>query len=126
MAGTNGRHGDDLSAVGPVDGSIADHLYSKRMSDQFQELSVFVRAAETGSFSKTAREFRLSQPSVSRWSQVLRPGSASSCYCGLPDGSRRPMRAPCFLSARVAFSETLKRRRMPHVESTASTAYCAS
>jgi DNA-binding transcriptional LysR family regulator len=30
------------------------------------ELSVFVRAAETGSFSRVAREFRLSQPSVSR------------------------------------------------------------
>jgi DNA-binding transcriptional LysR family regulator len=36
------------------------------MSDQLRELSVFVRAAETGSFSKTAREFSLSQPSVSR------------------------------------------------------------
>jgi DNA-binding transcriptional LysR family regulator len=36
------------------------------MSDRFQELSVFVRAAETGSFSKVAREFALSQPSVSR------------------------------------------------------------
>jgi DNA-binding transcriptional LysR family regulator len=36
------------------------------MSDRLQELSVFVRAAETGSFSKTAREFGLSQPSVSR------------------------------------------------------------
>jgi DNA-binding transcriptional LysR family regulator len=36
------------------------------MSDQLQELSVFVRAAETGSFSKTARGFGLSQPSVSR------------------------------------------------------------
>jgi DNA-binding transcriptional LysR family regulator len=30
------------------------------------ELSVFVRAAETGSFSRVAREFHLSQPSVSR------------------------------------------------------------
>ena len=36
------------------------------MSDRLQELSVFVRAAETGSFSKTAQEFSLSQPSVSR------------------------------------------------------------
>src|SRR5215831_2904610 len=36
------------------------------MSDQLRELSVFVRAAETGSFSKTAGEFGLSQPSVSR------------------------------------------------------------
>jgi DNA-binding transcriptional LysR family regulator len=36
------------------------------MSDRLQELAVFVRAAETGSFSKAAREFRMSQPSVSR------------------------------------------------------------
>jgi DNA-binding transcriptional LysR family regulator len=36
------------------------------MSDRLQELSVFVRAAETGSFSKVARELGLSQPSVSR------------------------------------------------------------
>lgn len=36
------------------------------MSDQLQELSIFVRAAETGSFSRVAREFGLSQPSVSR------------------------------------------------------------
>ena len=37
-----------------------------RMSDRLQELSVFVRAAETGSFSKVARELSVSQPSVSR------------------------------------------------------------
>lgn len=36
------------------------------MSDRLQELAVFVRAAETGSFSKVAREFGVSQPSVSR------------------------------------------------------------
>ncbi|GJH00638.1 LysR family transcriptional regulator [Paraburkholderia terrae] len=36
------------------------------MSDRFQELHVFARAAETGSFSATARELGLSQPSVSR------------------------------------------------------------
>ena len=36
------------------------------MSDRLQELSVFVRAAETGNLSKVAREFGLSQPSVSR------------------------------------------------------------
>jgi DNA-binding transcriptional LysR family regulator len=36
------------------------------MSDRFQELHVFVRAAETGSFSATARELGMSQPSVSR------------------------------------------------------------
>lgn len=36
------------------------------MNDRFQELMVFVRAADTGSFSATARDLGLSQPSVSR------------------------------------------------------------
>jgi DNA-binding transcriptional LysR family regulator len=36
------------------------------MSDRLQELAVFVRAAESGSFSRAGRELRLSQPSVSR------------------------------------------------------------
>jgi DNA-binding transcriptional LysR family regulator len=36
------------------------------MNDRFQELKVFVRAAESGSFSATGRELGLSQPSVSR------------------------------------------------------------
>jgi DNA-binding transcriptional LysR family regulator len=36
------------------------------MSDRWQELTVFVRAAESGSFSRAGRELGLSQPSVSR------------------------------------------------------------
>src|ERR1700692_5032109 len=36
------------------------------MSDRIQELAVFVRAAESGSFSGAGRELGLSQPSVSR------------------------------------------------------------
>ncbi len=36
------------------------------MNDRLQQLSLFVRTVETGSFSKAAREFGLSQPSVSR------------------------------------------------------------
>jgi DNA-binding transcriptional LysR family regulator len=36
------------------------------MSDQLQEFRVFVRAAESGSFSRAGRELGLSQPSVSR------------------------------------------------------------
>lgn len=36
------------------------------MNERFSQLSLFARTAETGSFSKTAREFGLSQPSVSR------------------------------------------------------------
>jgi DNA-binding transcriptional LysR family regulator len=41
------------------------------MSDRLQELSVFVRAAETGNFSRVAREFGVSQPSVSRMVAAL-------------------------------------------------------
>src|ERR1700748_2780448 len=36
------------------------------MSDRLQELQGFVRAADSGSFSKAARELPLSQPPVSR------------------------------------------------------------
>jgi DNA-binding transcriptional LysR family regulator len=36
------------------------------MNDRLLQLSLFVRTVESGSFSKTAREFGLSQPSVSR------------------------------------------------------------
>ncbi|QJU60237.1 LysR family transcriptional regulator [Sphingomonas sp. AP4-R1] len=36
------------------------------MSDQFQALRLFVQIARTGSFSKGAREMRLSQPTASR------------------------------------------------------------
>jgi DNA-binding transcriptional LysR family regulator len=36
------------------------------MSDRLQELVVFIRVAESGSFSRAGRELKLSQPSVSR------------------------------------------------------------
>jgi DNA-binding transcriptional LysR family regulator len=36
------------------------------MSDWLRELTAFVRAGETGSFSRVARELGLSQPSISR------------------------------------------------------------
>jgi DNA-binding transcriptional LysR family regulator len=36
------------------------------MTDRLRELAVFVRAAESGSFSRAGRELNLSQPSVSR------------------------------------------------------------
>jgi DNA-binding transcriptional LysR family regulator len=35
------------------------------MNDRLQQLAIFVRTVETGSFSKVARELGLSQPSVS-------------------------------------------------------------
>src|SRR5258708_3936018 len=49
-----------------VYGKCGDHLFVTQMSDRLQELAVFVRAAESGSFSRAARELGLSQPSVSR------------------------------------------------------------
>jgi DNA-binding transcriptional LysR family regulator len=36
------------------------------MSDRLLELTAFVRAGETGSFSRVARELGVSQPSISR------------------------------------------------------------
>jgi DNA-binding transcriptional LysR family regulator len=36
------------------------------MNDRLQQLAIFVRTVEAGNFSKVAREFGLSQPSVSR------------------------------------------------------------
>ncbi|MGO6993003.1 LysR substrate-binding domain-containing protein [Rhizobium johnstonii] len=36
------------------------------MSDRWQEMTVFVRVADTGNLSRAARELKLSQPSVSR------------------------------------------------------------
>jgi DNA-binding transcriptional LysR family regulator len=36
------------------------------MSDRLRELTAFVRAGETGSFSRVARELGVSQPSISR------------------------------------------------------------
>lgn len=36
------------------------------MNDRLQELSIFIRAAETGSFSRAARELGTTQPSISR------------------------------------------------------------
>ncbi|HTV30952.1 MAG TPA: LysR family transcriptional regulator [Xanthobacteraceae bacterium] len=36
------------------------------MSDRLGELTAFVRAGETGSFSRVARELGVSQPSISR------------------------------------------------------------
>ncbi len=41
------------------------------MSDRWQELAVFVRVAESGSFSRAGRDMGLSQPSVSRILGVL-------------------------------------------------------
>ena len=49
-----------------VYGNYGQHLFGIQMSDRLQELAVFVRAAESGSFSRAARELGLSQPSVSR------------------------------------------------------------
>src|SRR5262249_32120285 len=55
-----------LFAEKRVYGKYVDHLFVLQMSDHLQELTVFVRAAESGSFSRAGRELGLSQPSVSR------------------------------------------------------------
>jgi DNA-binding transcriptional LysR family regulator len=45
---------------------IKQLLFEQQMSDRWQQLAVFVRVAESASFSQTARDLGLSQPSVSR------------------------------------------------------------
>jgi len=42
------------------------HLFNYQMNDRLQELTVFVRVGESGSFTRAARDMNLSQPSVSR------------------------------------------------------------
>ena len=41
-------------------------IFDSCMNDRLQQLALFVRTVESGSFSRAAREFGLSQPSVSR------------------------------------------------------------
>ena len=50
----------------PVSTRVEQHIYAPDMSDRLQELGIFVRAAEAGSFSRAARELGTTQPSVSR------------------------------------------------------------
>jgi len=56
----------DPSVLSLLSGTHEHQLFACQMNDRFQELKLFVRAAETGSFSAAAREMGLSQPSVSR------------------------------------------------------------
>ena len=49
-----------------VDERCVSDLYAMCMSDRLRELTAFVRAGETGSFSRVARELGVSQPSISR------------------------------------------------------------
>src|SRR5258708_21481278 len=57
---------DDVERVRAVDERFVSDLYATCMSDRVQELTAFIRAGETGSFSRAARELGLSQPSISR------------------------------------------------------------
>src|SRR4029077_3859700 len=57
---------DDDEGARAVDEPRVSDLYARRMSDRLRELTAFVRAGETGSFSRVARELGVSQPSISR------------------------------------------------------------
>src|SRR5882724_7237589 len=56
----------DVEKVRALDARLVFDLYARRMSDRLRELTAFVRAGETGNFSRVARELGVSQPSVSR------------------------------------------------------------
>src|SRR4029077_16154730 len=57
---------DEVEGAHAVDERRVSDLYARRMSDRLRELTAFVRAGETGSFSRVARELGVSQPSISR------------------------------------------------------------
>ena len=56
----------DVGGTRAVDERRAFDLYPRCMSDRLRELMALVRASETGSFSRVARELGVSQPSISR------------------------------------------------------------
>ena len=60
------RKKDDVERARAVDARCVSDLYAMCMSDRLRELTAFVRAGETGSFSRVARELGVSQPSISR------------------------------------------------------------
>src|SRR6195256_452743 len=57
---------DDVEGACAVDERRASDLYARCMRHRLRELTAFVRAGETGSFSRVARELGVSQPSISR------------------------------------------------------------
>src|SRR5437763_16900449 len=57
---------NDREGACAVDERAVSDLYAGCMSDRLRELTAFVRAGETGSFSRVARELGVSQPSISR------------------------------------------------------------
>ena len=69
-------YGHERSPAGSRRAPLAGNTgrrFVEPMSNRLQQLGVFVRAAETGSFSRAARELGLSQPSVSRIINELEP-----------------------------------------------------
>ena len=85
-----------------VDATDVIHLYTVRMSDRIQELSVFVRAAETGSFSKAAKDLSVSQSTITKqiaWlegylgARLLNRNTGSQSYPRRLDSLRSPARS---------------------------------
>jgi DNA-binding transcriptional LysR family regulator len=50
------------------------------MTDRLQQLALFVRTVEAGSFSRAAREFGLTQPSASRAVAALEERLGGQAY----------------------------------------------
>src|SRR5260370_40834273 len=66
FAGPAGCRKHEVEGTRTVDERRVSDLYARCMSDRLRELTAFVRAGETGSFSRVARELGVSRPSVSR------------------------------------------------------------
>jgi DNA-binding transcriptional LysR family regulator len=87
------------------------------MSDRMQELAVFARAAESGSFSRAARELGLSQPSVSRIIGELEARLGVTLLLRTRAGSRSPMPARCFSIAPARSSPKSRTPKTPRAAS---------
>ncbi len=96
------------------------------MSDRLQQLAIFVRAVETGSFSRVAREFGLSQPSVSRTVAALEERLGVKLLTRTTASSQLPMRARRFCPVRARHLPGSKMRRTQLEERTGCPAHCAS
>ena len=62
---------DDVEGARAVDERRVSDLYARCMNDRLRELTAFVRAGESGNFSRVARELGVSQPSISRMVATL-------------------------------------------------------
>ena len=109
--------------VRAVDEHFVSDLYIKRMSDRLWQLTAFVRASETGSFSRVARELGMSQASISRMVASLEARLGVKLLLRTTRHVA-PTPAWCFSNGRGKSSAISTMPKMPRGEQTACGARC--